>query len=52
MKIIEGEMGQKDKVARYANKCAIPLKITYLGYRCMTCAFSPVILYEGRLVLI
>jgi len=29
-----------------------PLESTHLGYRCTTCAFSPVILYAGRLVLI
>jgi hypothetical protein len=27
-----------------------PLESTYLGCRCTTCAFSPVILYAGRLV--
>ena len=27
-----------------------PLESTHLGYRCTTCAFSPVILYAGRLV--
>jgi hypothetical protein len=27
-----------------------PLESTHLGYRCTTCAFSPVILYTGRLV--
>ena len=27
-----------------------PLESTHLGYRCTTCALSPVILYAGRLV--
>jgi hypothetical protein len=27
-----------------------PLEITHPGYRCTTCALSPVILYSGRLV--
>ena len=31
---------------------SFPLESTHLGYRCTTCAFSPVILYAGRLVWI
>jgi hypothetical protein len=27
-----------------------PLKSTHIGYKCTTYAFSPVILYAGRLV--
>jgi len=31
-------------------KVPFPLESTHLGYRCRSCAFSPAILYAGRLV--
>jgi len=29
---------------------SFPLESTHLGYKCTTCAFSPVILYTGQFV--
>jgi len=44
-------MGQKDEeVGEMQIKVPFPLESTHLGYKCTTCAFSPVILYAGRLV--
>ena len=51
IKIIAREMGQKYCGWRDMQiNVPFPLGSTHLGYRCTTCAFSPVIMYAGWLV--
>jgi hypothetical protein len=43
-------MGQTDKVVGEMQiNVPFPLESTHLGYRCTTCAFSPVICTQGDL---
>ena len=50
VRTLDSEPAERHAGAAQINVSAFPLESTHLGYRCTTCAFSPVILYAGRLV--